>query len=131
MGIFGHFTKSLLLFFLPQLLNFLLSLPQLFGLVPCPRHRLPKWLPPWLLRRRINPETGLLQPSVISSDETSPYFNRINHTLINVFLYLFGPMSEKNLTRWLLGLQVVCSVFAMVIRYKCGWMFRVEEADVL
>lgn len=45
MGIFGHFTKSLLLFFLPQLLNFLLSLPQLFGLVPCPRHRLPKWLP--------------------------------------------------------------------------------------
>ena len=41
-GIFGHFTKSLLLFFLPQLLNFLLSLPQLFGIIPCPRHRLPK-----------------------------------------------------------------------------------------
>ena len=41
-GIFGHFSKSLLLFFIPQLVNFLLSLPQLFGLIPCPRHRLPK-----------------------------------------------------------------------------------------
>lgn len=84
-----------------------------------------------MVRHRINPETGLLQPSVISSDEKSPYFNRINHTLINVVLYLFGPMSEKNLTRWLLVLQVACSAFAMVIRYKCGWMFRVEEVDVL
>ena len=41
-GILGHFSKTLLLFFLPQILNFLYSIPQLFGLVPCPRHRLPK-----------------------------------------------------------------------------------------
>ena len=41
-GIFGHFSKSLLLFFIPQLLNFILSIPQLFKWVPCPRHRLPK-----------------------------------------------------------------------------------------
>ena len=41
-GIFGHFSKSLLLFFIPQLLNFLLSILQLFKWVPCPRHRLPK-----------------------------------------------------------------------------------------
>jgi len=41
-GIQGHFSKTLLLFFIPQIFNFLLSCPQLFGLVPCPRHRLPR-----------------------------------------------------------------------------------------
>ena len=42
-GILGHFSKTMLLFFIPQVLNFLYSTPQLFGLVPCPRHRLPKY----------------------------------------------------------------------------------------
>lgn len=41
-GILGHFSKTLLLFFIPQVLNFLYSLPQLFHVIPCPRHRLPK-----------------------------------------------------------------------------------------
>lgn len=41
-GIIGHFSKTLLLFFIPQIFNFLLSCPQLFGLVPCPRHRMPR-----------------------------------------------------------------------------------------
>lgn len=49
-GILGHYSKTLLLFFLPQIFNFLYSVPQLFGLVPCPRHRLP----------RLDPKTGLL-----------------------------------------------------------------------
>ncbi|PWN49337.1 hypothetical protein IE53DRAFT_363231 [Violaceomyces palustris] len=52
-GILGHFSKTLLLFFLPQVFNFVLSCPQLFGLVPCPRHRVPD----------LNHETGLLHPS--------------------------------------------------------------------
>ena len=34
----------MLLFFVPQLLNFIYSLPQLFKLVPCPRHRMPGYL---------------------------------------------------------------------------------------
>ena len=76
---------------------------------------------------RINAATGLLQPSLISEDEQSPYYGRINLTLINVFLYWFGPMSERSLTRCLLGLQVGCSVLAVVIRYTCGGMFRVSE----
>jgi len=42
-GIQGHFSKTLMLFFLPELINFALSLPQLFKLVPCPRHRVPKY----------------------------------------------------------------------------------------
>ncbi|KAJ2723729.1 tunicamycin resistance protein [Coemansia sp. Benny D115] len=41
-GILGHFSKTLLLLFLPQVFNFIYSVPQIFGLVPCPRHRLPK-----------------------------------------------------------------------------------------
>lgn len=40
-GILGHFTKTLLLLFVPQIFNFLYSAPQILGLVPCPRHRLP------------------------------------------------------------------------------------------
>ena len=41
-GILGHFSKTMLLFFIPQIINFLLSVPQLFKFIPCPRHRLPK-----------------------------------------------------------------------------------------
>lgn len=41
-GIIGHFSKTMLLFFIPQIVNFLLSVPQLFHFIPCPRHRLPR-----------------------------------------------------------------------------------------
>ncbi|KAJ1941706.1 tunicamycin resistance protein, partial [Linderina pennispora] len=33
---------TLLLLFVPQAFNFVYSAPQIFGFVPCPRHRLPK-----------------------------------------------------------------------------------------
>uniref|UniRef100_A0A915DT57 UDP-N-acetylglucosamine--dolichyl-phosphate N-acetylglucosaminephosphotransferase n=1 Tax=Ditylenchus dipsaci TaxID=166011 RepID=A0A915DT57_9BILA len=39
----GRFSKTLLLFLIPQIMNFIYSTPQLFHLVPCPRHRLPKF----------------------------------------------------------------------------------------
>ena len=55
-GILGHYSETLVLFFLPQIANFLYSAPQLFKLVPCPRHRLP----------RLEVETGLLYPSLVS-----------------------------------------------------------------
>ena len=42
-GILGHYSKTLLLLFIPQIVNFLYSSPQLFGLIPCPRHRLPRY----------------------------------------------------------------------------------------
>lgn len=41
-GILGHFSETLLFFFIPQIFNFVYSLPQLFKIVPCPRHRLPR-----------------------------------------------------------------------------------------
>ena len=43
MAILGHFSKTLLLFFIPQVFNFVYSLPQLFKVVPCPRHRMPDY----------------------------------------------------------------------------------------
>ena len=44
-AILGHFSKTALLFFIPQIINFIFSLPQLFHLLPCPRHRLPRYHP--------------------------------------------------------------------------------------
>ncbi|XP_037063463.1 UDP-N-acetylglucosamine--dolichyl-phosphate N-acetylglucosaminephosphotransferase isoform X3 [Peromyscus eremicus] len=52
-GILGHFSKTMLLFFMPQVFNFLYSLPQLFHIIPCPRHRIP----------RLNTKTGKLEMS--------------------------------------------------------------------
>ena len=52
-AISGHFSKTMLLFFIPQVLNFLYSVPQLFRLIPCPRHRLP----------RLNKQTNCLEMS--------------------------------------------------------------------
>lgn len=78
-AIIGHFSKTLLLFLMPQVcftllfspfhfhemipplivvsfqvFNFLYSCPQLFHFVPCPRHRLP----------RLNKDTGKLEMSM-------------------------------------------------------------------
>ena len=52
-AILAHFSKTLLLLLVPQIFNFLYSAPQLFALVPCPRHRLPHF----------NARTGLLETS--------------------------------------------------------------------
>ncbi|CAH0474006.1 unnamed protein product [Peronospora belbahrii] len=101
-GILGHFSKTLLLFFLPQVLNFLYSIPQLLKIVPCPRHRLPKF----------NAKTGLLEPSTITPEST-----RSNYTIINLFLVMFGPMKENHLVFALLAFQVLCCILAFFIRY--------------
>lgn len=95
-GVLGHFSKTLLLFFIPQLINFLYSLPQLFGFVPCPRHRLPKY----------NIQTRLL--------ESRP--EQLN--LVNLVLYLTGPMSERSLCILLLVFQVACCALGFYIRYS-------------
>jgi UDP-N-acetylglucosamine--dolichyl-phosphate N-acetylglucosaminephosphotransferase len=64
-GILGPFSKTVLLFFIPQLFNSAYSVPQLFGLIPCPRHRLPR-SPSNALGQtdvRLNHKTGKLEPS--------------------------------------------------------------------
>ncbi|KAF3452426.1 hypothetical protein FNV43_RR02859 [Rhamnella rubrinervis] len=98
-GILGHYSETLLIFFAPQVLNFLLSLPQLAGIVPCPRHRLP----------RFNPQTGLLTGTN-------------DGTLVNFFLRRFGQMSEKSLCISLLAFQAIACCFCFVLRYfLAGW----------
>jgi UDP-N-acetylmuramyl pentapeptide phosphotransferase/UDP-N-acetylglucosamine-1-phosphate transferase len=82
-GIMGHFSETLLLFFLPQLLNFVYSIPQLLKIVPCPRHRLP----------RLDPDTGLLHPTP-------------NMNLVNLTLRVIGPMKEESLCVVMLVFQV-------------------------
>ncbi|XVF07163.1 hypothetical protein REPUB_Repub06bG0114900 [Reevesia pubescens] len=98
-GILGHYSETLLVFFLPQVLNFLLSLPQLSGYVKCPRHRLP----------RFNPETGLLTGTR-------------DGTLVNFYLRIVGPKSEKSLCIHLLLVQAIGCCFCFMLRYLlAGW----------
>lgn len=65
-GILSHFSKTLLLLFIPQILNFIYSAPQLFHLIPCPRHRLP----------HLNLRTGLLEPSYARLSDQSPSIDK-------------------------------------------------------
>ncbi|KDP26201.1 hypothetical protein JCGZ_22447 [Jatropha curcas] len=98
-GILGHFSETLLIFFLPQVINFLLSLPQLFGFVHCPRHRLP----------RFDPQTGLLTGTN-------------DGTLVNVYLRIFGRKSESLLCAHLLLVQGIGCCFCFLLRYLlAGW----------
>ncbi|PKA53900.1 UDP-N-acetylglucosamine--dolichyl-phosphate N-acetylglucosaminephosphotransferase [Apostasia shenzhenica] len=98
-GILGHFSETLLLFFLPQVLNFLYSCPQLFKIIPCPRHRLP----------RFDPKTGLLTGTK-------------DGTLVNLFLRLFGQCSEKTLCIRLLIFQAFSCLLCFWLRYIfAGW----------
>jgi UDP-N-acetylglucosamine--dolichyl-phosphate N-acetylglucosaminephosphotransferase len=122
-GILGHFSKTLLLFFIPQVLNFLWSIPQLFKVVPCPKHRLPKF----------NPDTGLMQPSTFACKRDQYRWLKFpgskdateipNMTVINLCLQLLGPMSERGLCITLLGLQIVCCIFGLILRYHVAQFF--------
>ena len=100
-GILGHFSETMLLFFIPQVLNFVYSLPQLFKLVPCPRHRLPRY----------DPATQLLH--------ATPNWN-----LVNLTLHLFGPCTEPALCDRLLSFQVACCLLAFFVRYYLTDLYR-------
>lgn len=137
-GIIGHFSKTTLLFFIPQIINFLYSVLQLFHFVPCPRHRLPKY----------NKETDKLEPSItvfykseinaigrllmwilktfklIKWQEDKKGFVTCNNlTLINFILINTGPLKESTLTTILLIIQVISSVLAFIIRYPLASIF--------
>ncbi|KAI3645536.1 hypothetical protein MP228_008464 [Amoeboaphelidium protococcarum] len=58
-GILGRMSKTVLLFFIPQIINFVYSCPQLFKLVPCPRHRMPRY----------DNERDVLLPSMVDITE--------------------------------------------------------------
>ena len=135
-GILGHFSKTLLLFFIPQILNFILSIPQLFGWIPCPRHRLPKW----------NETTNLLGMSYTGPFKIAslPTMGRVsfklltafrlvhvkteqgkendmvdmsNLTLINLTLKIFGPQHEARLTWIMLIGQILFSLAGFGVKF--------------
>lgn len=144
-GIQGHFSKTLLLLFVPQLFNFLYSTPQLFKLVPCPRHRLP----------RFNVRTGLMEPSTATFTEDKPLrpivgevlkllhafrllrvetdasgrvTSTSNFTLINLWLVWRGPLREDRLATELLVLQSVIGLLGLWVRHSLGaLLFNVDN----
>lgn len=141
-GILGHFSKTLLIFMAPQIVNFVYSVPQLFNIVPCPRHRLP----------RFNKDDGLLYPSLgeLSENykigafllEALSFFKLIkverndkgrivrfsNMTIINLTLVHFGPMREDKLCFLILFIQLGIGLSMLVIRHTVGpWVFGYDN----
>lgn len=100
-GILGHYSETLLLFFAPQVFNFVYSIPQLFKLVPCPRHRLP----------RFDPATGLLH--------ATPNWN-----LVNLTLHVLGPTTEQSLCVRILSMQVISCGLAFGVRHLLRGVYK-------
>lgn len=110
-AIIGHFSKTLLLLFVPQIINFIYSLPQLARIVPLPRHRLPTF----------NQKTGLMEPSKLNDRgiiTKEGGHNYVNMTVINLALQIFGPMREDKLCMVLLIFQVICCSLGLLFRYS-------------
>ncbi|KAG1687710.1 UDP-N-acetylglucosamine--dolichyl-phosphate N-acetylglucosaminephosphotransferase [Nymphon striatum] len=140
-GILGHFSKTMILFFIPQVVNFIFSIPQLFHLVPCPRHRLPKYIEEidcvtvsvTKFKKSELPKTGKFILVVLKMFKVVVYNEEIgedgeyaecsNLTLINLILLIFGPLHERTLTTILLVIQVFCSFIAFLIRYQVAKLF--------
>ncbi|CAH1098623.1 unnamed protein product [Psylliodes chrysocephalus] len=136
-GILGHFSKTTLLFFIPQVFNFLYSSPQLFKLIPCPRHRLPKFNSK-IDRMEISTtnfkysELNILGKIVISLfrmfklikwQEKDGWVVTNNLTLINLVLLYCGPLHEAKLTSILIAIQIFFTGVAFVIRYPLASVF--------
>ncbi|KAF2763057.1 hypothetical protein EJ05DRAFT_459886 [Pseudovirgaria hyperparasitica] len=142
-GIQGHFSKTLLLLFMPQIFNFIYSAPQLFHIVPCPRHRLPKF----------NARTGLLECSTaefrkplsplvsavmrlmhrlrllrIVENDAGQITESTNFTIINLWLVWFGPMREDRLAIGLLTMQTIVGLVGLFIRHRLAlWVFTADN----
>lgn len=140
-GILGHFSKTMLLFFVPQVINFLYSVPQIFGLIPCPRHRLPKYDKKLdkvgmsyakFKKSEVN-MIGQIILNIVNKfgiadvkedlGEDGQFIECSNFTLNNIFLKLCGPMHEQTLTISVLVFQCCCSGVAFLIRYQASKYF--------
>ena len=140
-GILGHFSKTLMVLFLPQVANFVYSLPQLLHVVPCPRHRLP----------RFDARSGRLDASMVAlplaADPSAPdrrttlvaaaargldrlglarverdaRTDRVtavsNLTLLNVWLVWRGPLSEGRLAGEVLTAQLAVGLVGLWCRH--------------
>lgn len=141
-GILGHFSKTLLLFLVPQIVNFLYSVPQLFNILPCPRHRLPKY----------NVDDNLMYPSfgeikdgyklgkillsvfaffrliLVQRDDQGRITKFSNLTIINLTLVWLGPMREDTLCIVILVGQLLIGLLMIVTRHTVGpWLFGYDN----
>ncbi|XP_065321201.1 UDP-N-acetylglucosamine--dolichyl-phosphate N-acetylglucosaminephosphotransferase-like [Gordionus sp. m RMFG-2023] len=140
-AILGHFSKTVLLFFLPQIFNFIFSIPQLFHLIPCPRHRMPcfdneadnlllsysefkkiqlTYIGSIILK--ICHSLGFVEKTEYTKDNEI-YIKCSNMTLNILVLKLLGPMHEKKLLIILMIIQSGCSLMAFIIRYPLAKIF--------
>jgi len=133
--IVGHFSKSMVLFLLPQILNFIYSSPQLFSFmgIPCPRHRMPAYntklghvmnsyaeFKPAELKRCGQAIFWLLRTCWLVHVRPVGTDGRVqmsNLTLINFLLYGLGSCREDVLCLRLLALQVLCSGLCFAVRF--------------
>lgn len=96
-AIIGQYPVKIMLFFIPQLFNFVLSIPQLVGIVHCPRHRLPT--------------------IDLGSKRLKTTFPT-NLNLVNFALWVTGPITEQTLGDLLIALQVAINLAVIfLIRY--------------
>jgi UDP-N-acetylglucosamine--dolichyl-phosphate N-acetylglucosaminephosphotransferase len=134
-GVLGNLSKTVLLFMIPQAFNFLLSCPQLFKFVDCPRHRMPKlssfgntieyttfkFKPLKTDKQRIGrlfiSILEFLKLAKITRTKTGRWVECNNLTLINVILMYLGPMKESNLALMVGVVQILGSVIGFIIRY--------------
>jgi UDP-N-acetylglucosamine--dolichyl-phosphate N-acetylglucosaminephosphotransferase len=142
-GILGHFSKTLLLLFIPQIFNFIYSAPQLFRIVHCPRHRLP----------RFNSRTGLMEASItewqyppkpiigaalkllhqlhllrVTTNEAGEIIESSNFTILNLWLVWFGPKREDRLAIEILAMQFVVGLLGLFVRHNCAlWIFESDN----
>ncbi|RYP49455.1 hypothetical protein DL769_011064 [Monosporascus sp. CRB-8-3] len=146
-SILGHFSKTLILLLLPQIFNFVYSTPQIFKLVPCPRHRLPHF----------NARTGLLEPSVTMwapdkqphpavlralrllarlrllnlKEEQGLARESSNFTILNLWLVWRGPLREDRLATEITLMQLVLGFFGLIVRHKLALLiFREDNLDL-
>ncbi|EME38447.1 hypothetical protein DOTSEDRAFT_75847 [Dothistroma septosporum NZE10] len=143
-GILGHFSKTLLLLFIPQIFNFVYSAPQLLAIVPCPRHRMP----------RFNARAGLLEASVATFTEEKPLRPMVgqvlkllhmlklvrvvvddngrvtestNLTILNLWLVWRGPLREDRLASEMLVMQTACGLAGLWIRHSLALLLFTSD----
>ncbi|KAH9908629.1 glycosyl transferase family 4-domain-containing protein [Xylariomycetidae sp. FL2044] len=147
-SILGHFSKTLILLLIPQIFNFVYSTPQLFGLIPCPRHRLPHF----------NARTGLLEPSVttwekdkqprppiakairllarfrllrLKEDEQGHIQETSNFTILNLWLVWRGPLREDRLAMEITFMQILVGLFGLFVRHRLALLiFREDNLSI-
>ena len=134
-GILGHCSKTLILLMIPQVINFIYSIPQLFKLVPCPRHRLPAYVADldcvdvsftdWIQEKDLTSVAKLIERFHLAKVERKDNQVRFsNLTVINLVLWKIGrPVNEGNLVNVLLGFQIAWVLAAIVLRYKAAVFF--------